>query len=194
MTLIKSLCVYCGSGSGHNPHFASAARELGRDMAERKVKLIYGGARIGLMGAVADACLSHGGEVTGIIPSHLDEIEVGHRGLTELKVVESMHIRKKLMFDLSDGFVILPGGLGTLDEFFEILTWRQLQLHDKPVVLLNLDGYWDPLLSMMDHIVETGFARAEARQHFSVIHQVSRLFDILRVPMDTAIAEQSERF
>lgn len=191
---MKSLCVYCGSGNGKDPRYVQIAKELGKELAHRKIRLIYGGARIGIMGAVADACLAAGGKVTGIIPSHLDDSEVGHRGLTELKIVPNMHERKKLMFDLADAFAILPGGLGTLDEFFEILTWRQLKLHDKPVVLVNVEGYWDGLISLIDHIIHNSLARPEARQHFSIVNQIGRLFDMLATPADSAIADQPERF
>lgn len=193
MSIIKSLCVYCGSGAGGSPQFAKAAHELGNELARRQVRLIYGGARIGLMGTVADSCLANGGMVTGVIPSHLDDIEVGHRGLTELKVVDSMHSRKKLMFDLSDAFAILPGGLGTLDEFFEILTWRQLKLHDKPVILVNISGYWDGMIATIDHIIHSGFAKAEILQHFSIVNNINRIFDMLGTPADSTIIEQSER-
>ncbi|HEX2581122.1 MAG TPA: TIGR00730 family Rossman fold protein [Dongiaceae bacterium] len=194
MPIIKSLCVYCGSSTGSHPLLVTAAQELGEALAERGIRLIYGGARIGLMGALADATLQAGGKVIGIIPQHLDSVEVGHRGLTELKIVDSMHTRKKLMFDLADAFAILPGGLGTLDEFFEILTWRQLRLHDKPVVLLNIGGYWDHLLKMVDHIIEKDFARPAIRQHFSIVQNVNRLFDMLAVSPDELVTEQPQRF
>ena len=150
MTLIKSLCVYCGSARGRSPRYVAAARELGEAMAERQIRLIYGGARIGMMGEVADAVMKNGGQVIGVIPEHLQTSEVGHSGITELKVVESMHVRKKLMFDLSDGFAVLPGGYGTLDELFEIITWRMLKLHDKPVVVLNIDGYWNAFEALIE--------------------------------------------
>src|SRR6516164_6721236 len=134
MSFDTSLCVYCGSGLGVDSRHVEAARDLGRLLAARRIRLIYGGARIGLMGTLADSALTAGGEVVGIIPGHLDKTEFGHRGATELIVVDSMHRRKYMMFELSDAFAILPGGLGTLDEAFEILTWRKLGLHDKPVV------------------------------------------------------------
>jgi len=191
---MKSLCVYCGSANGHDSVFMESAQELGRELAGRNIRLIYGGARIGVMGAIADACLQAGGKVTGVIPHHLDDVEVGHRGLTELKIVPSMHERKKLMFDMADAFAILPGGLGTLDEFFEILTWRQLRLHDKPVILVNIEGYWDSFITLIDNIIHNGFAKPEVRQHYSIVNQISRLFDMLATPADTAIADHPERF
>ena len=131
------------------------------------------------MGAVADAVLAAGGEVLGIIPEHLQQAELGHRGLTELKIVDSMHTRKRMMFDLSEAFIVLPGGMGTLDETFEIITWRQLGLHDKPIILLNHEEYWAPFLELVDHVIDNGFARPAARQLFSVASSIGRLFDLL---------------
>jgi uncharacterized protein (TIGR00730 family) len=193
MTLIKSLCVYCGSARGRSPRYIAAAKELGEAMAEREIGLVYGGARIGMMGEVADAVMRNGGRVTGVIPEHLQTSEVGHSGITELKVVESMHVRKKLMFDLSDGFAVLPGGYGTLDELFEIVTWRMLKLHDKPVVVLNIDGYWDPLQALIDQLIGQGFAREDSRQYFSVVNSVGRMFDLLEQPADIQVTEHPER-
>jgi hypothetical protein len=193
MPLIKSLCVYCGSASGQSQLYLAAAQELGRALAERQIRLIYGGARIGMMGAVADATMRHGGTVIGVIPEHLQSSEVGHSGITELKVVDSMHTRKKLMFDLSDAFAVLPGGFGTLDELFEIITWRMLSLHHKPIVVVNVDGYWDPFQELVDHLIDRGFAREATRQHFSVVNSVGRMFDLLAEPGDTAEAEHPER-
>jgi uncharacterized protein (TIGR00730 family) len=193
MTMIKSLCVYCGSARGRSPRYLAAARELGEAMAEREIGLVYGGARIGMMGEVADAVMRNGGRVTGVIPEHLQTSEVGHSGITELKVVESMHVRKKLMFDLSDGFAVLPGGYGTLDELFEIITWRMLKLHDKPVVVLNIDGYWDPFQALIDQLIGQGFAREDSRQYFSVVNSVGRMFDLLEQPADIQVTEHPER-
>ena len=193
MPLVKSLCVYCGSARGASPRYVAAARELGEAMAERGIRLIYGGARIGMMGELADAVMKNGGEVIGVIPEHLQTTEVGHSGITELKVVESMHVRKKLMFDLSDGFAVLPGGYGTLDELFEIITWRMLKLHDKPVVVLNIDGYWDPFQELIDHLIDQGFARPDSRQYFSVVNSVGRMFDLLEQPADIQVEEHPER-
>jgi uncharacterized protein (TIGR00730 family) len=193
MALTKSICVYCGSAFGHSPRFAEIAAELGQEMARRGIRLVYGGGRVGLMGKVADAVMATGGQVIGIIPQHLESDEVGHRGLTELKVVDSMHTRKRMMFDMSDAFVVLPGGPGTLDEAFEVITWRQLRLHDKPVIILNVDGYWDRLIGLFDHVIEAGFAKPAIRQHFSVVNSIGRLFDLLAQQPDTAEIDHPER-
>ncbi|HWU00838.1 MAG TPA: TIGR00730 family Rossman fold protein [Terriglobales bacterium] len=193
MALTRSICVYCGSAFGHSPRFAEIAAELGQEMARRGIRLVYGGGRVGLMGKVADAVMANGGQVTGIIPQHLESDEVGHRGLTELKVVDSMHTRKRMMFDMSDAFVVLPGGPGTLDEAFEVITWRQLRLHDKPVIILNIDGYWDRLIGLFDHVIEAGFAKPAIRQHFSVVNSIGRLFDLLAQQPDTAEIDHPER-
>ena len=193
MTLIKSLCVYCGSARGQSPLYAAAANELGIAMAARQIRLVYGGARIGMMGECADAVMQNGGQVIGVIPEHLQTSEVGHSGITELKVVDSMHTRKKLMFDLSDAFAVLPGGYGTLDELFEIITWRMLKLHNKPVVILNIDGYWDAFQTLIDQIIHKGFAREDSRQYFSVVNSVGRLFDLLDQPADRQVTEHPER-
>src|SRR3954468_19599445 len=193
MTLIKSLCVYCGSARGRSPRYIAAAKELGVAMAERQIRLIYGGARIGMMGELADAVMKNGGEVNGVIPEHLQTSEVGHSGITELKVVESMHVRKKLMFDLSDAFAVLPGGFGTLDELFEVITWRMLSLHAKPIVVINVDGYWDHFQTLIDHMIGKGFARDSARQFFSVVNSIGRVFDLLDEPAGVKVKEHPER-
>lgn len=193
MSMIKSLCVYCGSGRGSNPEFLATAQAFGRQMAERGIRLVYGGGSNGLMGAVADAVLDGGGRVLGIIPEHLQAAEIGHPGLTELVVVDSMHTRKRLMFEAADGFVILPGGLGTLDEFFEIVTWRQLHLHDKPVVVLDVAGYWRKLIDLVDSAIAHGFARPSARRHFSVASTIGRVFDLLALPADSLAPDRPDR-
>jgi uncharacterized protein (TIGR00730 family) len=193
MPLVKSLCVYCGSARGASPRYVAAARELGEAMAERGIRLVYGGARIGMMGECADAVMKNGGEVIGVIPEHLQSSEVGHSGITELKVVDSMHTRKKLMFDLSDAFAVLPGGFGTLDELFEIITWRMLSLHAKPVVIISVDGYWDPFQALVDHLIGNGFARESSRQFFSVVNSVGRAFDLLDEPAAVKVKEHPER-
>ena len=152
-----SLCVYCGSRSGEHPSYAQAADEIGRLLARQGGRLIYGGGRVGLMGVVADAVLAEGGEVIGVIPQTLMDREVGHPGLTELHVVQTMHERKRLMAEQADAFLALPGGIGTFEELFEVWTWRQLGYHDKPVGLLNIHGYYDDLLGFLDHTVAQGF-------------------------------------
>ncbi|HEY4529120.1 MAG TPA: TIGR00730 family Rossman fold protein [Luteimonas sp.] len=154
---MKSLCVYCGSNSGSNPAYAEAAIALGGRLARDGIRLVYGGGNIGLMGTVADAVLAAGGEVTGVIPKQLVDMEVAHLGLSELEVVGSMHERKSRMFDLADGFVALPGGFGTLEEIVEMLTWRQLGIGNKPCAILDVEGYWSPLVAMMDRMVEDRF-------------------------------------
>lgn len=160
---MQRLCVYCGSSAGHDPRYAAAAADLGRRIAEAGLALVYGGGRVGLMGVLADAVLGHGGEVIGVIPEHLERLEVAHSGLSRLEVVPSMHVRKRRMFDLADGFVALPGGFGTLDEMFEMLTWRQLGLGEKPCAFLDVDGYWEPLMAMLDRMVERGFLHPDQR-------------------------------
>jgi uncharacterized protein (TIGR00730 family) len=176
----KSLCVYCGSSNKVKDSYRDAARNIGKILAENDIHLVYGGGHVGLMGAAADSAIQHGGKVTGIIPRHIQEKEVAHKGLTELHVVESMHQRKQMMVDLSDGFVVLPGGLGTLDEFFEIMTWRQLGLHQKPVVLVNLDGYWDSLLKLIDHMIEEKFALTHDKDSLIVIDRVEGVLEALQ--------------
>ncbi len=158
---IRNICVYCGSSPGHNPAYAAAARSLGRLLAESGVGLVYGGGGLGLMGEIAQAVLAHGGRVTGIIPEFLSEREHMLRNVTELVVVADMHQRKKLMFDKSDAFVALPGGIGTLEELVEQLTWAQLGRHTKPIVLLNTEGFWAPFLGLLAHMKAEGFIRPE---------------------------------
>ncbi|MDR2839248.1 MAG: TIGR00730 family Rossman fold protein [Azonexus sp.] len=165
---MKRLCVFCGSSEGHAPLYRAAAEHLGRLLARRGVELVYGGGNIGLMGALADACLAAGGTVIGVIPQALTGKEVAgkkvdHRALTRLEVVDSMHTRKARMAELADGFIALPGGFGTLEEFCEILTWGQLGFHGKPMGLLNINHFYDPLLAMFDRAVADGFLRPENR-------------------------------
>ncbi|MET0291028.1 MAG: TIGR00730 family Rossman fold protein [Steroidobacteraceae bacterium] len=164
MSQVKRLCVFCGSSAGANPAYLAAARALGEAIAARGIGLVYGGASVGLMGTVADAAVAAGGEVIGVIPRSLETREIAHRGLTELRVVSSMHERKAQMADLSDGFVALPGGIGTLEELFEVWTWSQLGLHAKPVALLNVAGYYDALLTFLDRTVTEAFVRPETRR------------------------------
>ncbi|MDP9438691.1 MAG: TIGR00730 family Rossman fold protein [Actinomycetota bacterium] len=160
---MNSVCVFCGSSPGNDPAYAEAAQRLGRALAERDITLVYGGGHVGLMGVVADSALGAGGEVIGIMPKSLVDREIGHAGLTKLHVVRSMHERKALMAELSDGFVALPGGNGTLEEFFEVLTWAQLGEHRKPCGLLNVASYYDPLLKVFDRMVEKDFLREAHR-------------------------------
>ncbi|MEQ8604217.1 MAG: TIGR00730 family Rossman fold protein [Marivibrio sp.] len=176
---VSSLCVYCGSSMGARPIYREAAVALGRTLGEAGITLIYGGGSIGLMGATAQACLGAGGRVTGIIPTFLDELEVGMTGLTELIRTENMHQRKQRMAELSDGFVVLPGGLGTLDETFEILTWRQLQLHQKPILLLNIAGYWDHFVHLLEHQAAEGFVKPQHLELFQIVDAVDDVLPAL---------------
>ena len=161
---MKSICVYCGSNPGATPVYVERATELGRLIAAEGLRLVYGGGRTGLMGAVADGVLAAGGEVTGVIPQHLVDMEVAHRGVTTLEVVGSMHERKSRMFDLSDAFVALPGGFGTAEEIFEMLTWRQLGIGNKPSAFHDINGFYAQLIGMIDHMVEERFLHPEQRQ------------------------------
>jgi hypothetical protein len=155
---IRRLCVYCGSAEGADPRYRAAAGELGAGLAAAGIGLVYGGGRNGLMGQVADAVLAGGGTVTGVIPTHLQAREVAHGGLSELVVVADMHERKRMMAERADAFAVLPGGVGTLDETVEILSWRQLGLHDKPIFIIDIAGYWAPLAALFEHIVAARFA------------------------------------
>ena len=160
---MKSICVYCGSNAGSKIVYSERAAALGDRIAKEGLRLIYGGGNVGLMGVVANAVLEAGGQVTGVIPKQLADWEVAHRGLTELEIVGSMHERKARMFDLADGFVTLPGGFGTMEEIFEMLTWRQLGIGNKPCAFLDVDGFYTPLIGMIDRMVEERFLHAEQR-------------------------------
>jgi uncharacterized protein (TIGR00730 family) len=157
---MRCICVFCGAAAGNDPRYAAAAAELGRALAARSIELVTGGGKVGLMGVVADATLAAGGRVIGIIPRFLEEREVAHRGLTELHVVESLHERKALMHELSDGFIVLPGGFGTLDELMESITWAQLGLHAKPIGIVNVAGYFDELIAFVEGARRAGFIPA----------------------------------
>ena len=161
---MKKLCVFCGASMGRNPAYVTAARSLARALATNGITLVYGGASVGIMGQLADAALDAGGQVIGVMPQELVDREVSHLGLTELKVVGSMHERKAVMAELSDGFIALPGGLGTLEELIEVLTWAQLRFHSKPCGLLNTDSYYDRLLSFLDHSVNEEFIKPAHRE------------------------------
>jgi uncharacterized protein (TIGR00730 family) len=181
MSNIRRLCVYCGSSGAVDRQYREAAIELGARLAAAGIGLVYGGGRVGLMGLLADAALAGGGEVIGIIPSRLRDAELAHPGATELVVVESMHERKRLMAEKADAFAILPGGIGTLDEMFEILSWKQLGLHNRPILLADIGGYWVPLRALLDDIVTKGFARREARELLLVVPTVAALMAALEV-------------
>ena len=176
---MQRVCVFCGASSGRSPAYREAASAFGRALAGRGLGLVYGGGRVGLMGAVADAALAAGGEVVGVIPQELVDRELAHAGLSELHVVGSLHERKALMAELADAFVALPGGFGTLDELMEQLTWSQLGLHDKPVGLLDVEGYWRPLVALARHATEEGFVRESDLAAIAVADDAGALLDRL---------------
>lgn len=169
MRKLASVCVYCGSRPGIDPAYVAEAKVLGQALAAAKVRLVFGGASIGIMGTIASQVLASGGKVTGIIPHFLKELEVPLEGVSERVLTKTMHERKQIMFDRSDAFVILPGGIGTLEEAFEMLTWRQLRRHEKPIVIVNTNGYWNPLIVMVQHIVDQGFAGADIVRHLTIV-------------------------
>ena len=175
----KSVCVFCGSRFGTNPAHKAAAHRLGNGLAERNMRLVYGAGDVGLMGTVANACQSKGGEVFGVIPEHLMDMEVGKQDLSSFIITENMHERKKIMFMNADIIVTLPGGAGSLDEFFEILTWAQLGLHNKPIYLLNIEDYWSPLVALIDHQIESGFADSSLLDLFKVVASTEDLLSVL---------------
>jgi uncharacterized protein (TIGR00730 family) len=187
---MKSICVYCGSGSGKSEAYILAARELGKNLASRDITLVYGGAKIGIMGAVADSVLENSGRVIGVIPKALVEKEVAHPSLTELHVTGSMHERKMKMSDLSEGFIALPGGIGTLEEISEIWTWAQLGFHKKPFGLLNIEGYFDHLIAFVDHAVNEQFVRPQYRNML----MVEKTIPVLLERIDTYTAPDVEKW
>jgi uncharacterized protein (TIGR00730 family) len=172
-----SICVYCGSRHGSRPEYTAAARALGTAIGQRGWQLVYGGGKVGLMGEVADAVLAAGGRVVGVIPETLEKLEVGHRGLHELHVVPTMHVRKQMMAERADAFIALPGGIGTLEELYEVWTWRQLKYHNNPIGLLDTAGYWQPLLRFMDHTVAEGFLAPAMRSAVLVGDEPVALLD-----------------
>lgn len=180
---IRSVCVYCGSSSRVNQRYKDNAALLGQQLAKKGIDVVYGGGRVGLMGIVADAALNAGGKVVGIIPHYIQSKEVEHLGLTELHVVESMHTRKRMMAERSDAFVVLPGGFGTLDEAFEIITWKQLQLHEKPIIIFDDGGFWKPLVDLMENLIHEGFANEKHKSLYQVARSLPEVFDILKQPV-----------
>lgn len=190
---IQSICVYCGSASRVRDSHLQAARELGTLAAEAGVAIVYGGGRVGMMGAVADGALAAGGYVVGVIPRHLEDLEAGNRETDEYHVVDSMHARKQLMAERSDAFCALPGGFGTLDETFEIITWRQLKLHDKPVILVNIDGYWDPLLRLVEHQVAEGYLRGDPADLFLTVERVDQVLETAAKAPRPSLPDKIER-
>ena len=179
MERVTRLCVYCGSASGLDRRYQAAARELGEALATAGIELVFGGGRVGLMGVLADSVLSAGGRVVGIIPERLRAAELAHQGATELVIAGSMHDRKRLMAERADAFAILPGGIGTLDETFEILTWRQLGLHDKPIFLVDVAGYWQPLRDLLDHLVAQGFTQSLVPRLLEIVPNIAELMRAL---------------
>ena len=176
----RSICVFCGARPGTNPAHTAAARDLGTTIAAMGWRLVYGAGDVGLMGEVARTAQAAGADTFGVIPVHLIRAEVGKRDLTTLVVTEDMHERKKVMFMNSDAIVVLPGGAGSLDEFFEVLTWAQIGLHHKPILLLDVDGYWQPLIALLSHIIREGFADPSLMGHFSAVPDVPALTEALR--------------
>ena len=177
---MRSVCVFCGASSGHDPAYALAARRFGEVLAQRGIELVWGAGNVGLMGVVADAVLSHGGRAVGVIPDFMVERELAHTAASEILIVDSMHARKAAMAERADAFVALPGGFGTLDELFEILTWAQLHIHSKPIGLLNVQGFFDPLLAMVRHMSREGFITA---RHLALLHEdvhADNLLDAMR--------------
>jgi uncharacterized protein (TIGR00730 family) len=179
MPNIEALCVYCGSSGGVAAPYREAASELGMRLAAAGIEIVFGGGRVGLMGLIADAALAGGGRVTGIIPARLRDAELAHQGVSELVIVASMHERKQRMAERADAFAILPGGIGTLDETFEILSWKQLGLHNKPIFLVDIGGYWAKLRSLLDDIVERGFAAPQTRGFLQVVPSIAALMAAL---------------
>lgn len=180
MTELRSLCVFCGSSPGQDVRYVEAAQALGRMLAEAGVRLVFGAGGVGIMGALSQSCLDHGGTVTGIIPEHLTKAEAALPGLTETIVVPDMHTRKRKMFERSDAFCVLPGGFGTMDETFEILTWKQLGLHDKPVVVVDVAGYWEPFLRFAESMLREGFIRPQNLELFTVVERVEDVLPTAR--------------
>lgn len=174
-----SVCVFCGSRPGDRPSYTTEAEAFGTGLAARKWRLVYGAGDVGLMGSVANSAQAAGAEIFGVIPEHLVRWEIGKSDLTSYVVTENMHERKKVMYMNCDAMIVLPGGAGSLDEFLEVLTWRQLGLHEKPILLMNVDGFWDPLLGLIDHIIASGFAEDDIRNSVSVCSNAQEAFEIL---------------
>lgn len=190
---LKSVCVFCGASPGARPIYREAAENLGHSLAERGLTLVYGGGAVGLMGVVADAALAAGGEVIGIIPQSLERAEIGHKGLTRLEVVDGMHARKARMAELADAFISLPGGLGTLEELFEVWTWGQLGYHAKPLGLLEVDGFYTRLTEFLDHLVAERFVREQHRTILQVSQSPGELLDLMDAWQPTAAPKWVDR-
>jgi len=184
--MTKSICVFCGARMGNNPGFGQAALDLGYVIAKNEWRLVYGAGDVGLMGAVAEGAQVSGATTFGVIPKHLLKHEVGKRDLDQFIVTDDMHSRKKLMFMNSDAVVLLPGGAGSMDEFFEVLTWAQLKLHTRPIIVANIAGYWQPMINLIDHIIESGFADPSMRDLIHVAQTVDEVETTLRSALNTA--------
>ena len=193
MANVTSLCVYCASSIRVDQAYKDAAVSLGGILAARGITLVFGGGRVGLMGLIADAVMEAGGTAIGVIPRHLEYEEVGHQSVTKLHIVDNMHVRKEMMFKLADAFAVLPGGLGTLDETFEMITWRQLGLHDKPIVIVDVAGFWQPLLHLVDHVCETGFAAPRARDLFTTVPTVDDLLPTIEAMPEPQLRPSIDR-
>ncbi|MEZ5691364.1 MAG: TIGR00730 family Rossman fold protein [Rickettsiales bacterium] len=179
MSKKKSVCVFCGASDNVDKKFLEIGAEFGKLLAKRDITLVYGGGDCGVMGAVANSSMKHGGYAVGVFPRSLRNIENEHKSLSEITIVDTMHERKQNMFDRSDAFIVFPGGFGTMDEMFEIITWKQLMLHDKPVVIFNYQGYWDPLIELMKNIIENRFAKAEVATYYHVVDELEDIMDVL---------------
>lgn len=179
MSKKKSVCVFCGASNDVAKKFLDIGADFGKLLAARDITLVYGGGDCGIMGAVANSTMKHDGHVTGVFPVSLRNIENEHQSLTEIIIVNTMHERKQLMFERSDAFIVFPGGFGTMDEMFEILTWKQLLLHEKEIVIFNYQGYWDPLIALMHSIIENGFAKPETATYFHVVTELEQIIDVL---------------
>lgn len=186
MARLASVCVFCGSRAGADPAYRACAERLGVLMAERRIRLVYGGGRVGLMGVLADLVLAHGGAVTGIIPDFLMRLEVGHAEVSELIVVDSMHDRQRRMAELAQGFVVLPGGLGTLAETIEVVNWRKMSLHAKPLAVVNVGGYWDPLAGLVRGFVDNGFAHAGSGELIAFVDGAEAALEALAAALEPA--------
>lgn len=181
--LMRSICVFCGAQNAVAKEHLDMAREFGTDMAKAGKQLVYGGGDCGLMGAVANGCLETGGKAIGVFPRSLGRIEVEHQGLTTMHLVDTMHERKQIMYDNADVFVVLPGGFGTLDEMFEVITWRQIKIHEKLVIIYNYNGYWDHLVKLMDYMIDMKFAKPETRDFYTVVNTKEELYKLLGMPL-----------
>jgi len=191
---LQSVCVYCGSRVGARDSYMEAARTLGRALAKADIELVYGGGDIGLMGAVANAVVDGGGVVTGVLPQFLREVEIPSHRIRELVITETMHDRKALMFERSDAFCVLPGGIGTLEEMVEMMSWAYLRQHAKPIVLVNLDGFWDPFFALVDHMIAEGFAHEDMPKLWQVVDKIEDVLPAMRKWLDGAAHEAAPKF